>query len=455
MVCSGSIVPLVELLGAEAHGPFASSSFRGISTDTRTLRPGELFVAIAGDTFDGHDCVQEAVENGAVGAIAEREVNAPYLKVPDTIAAYQTLARWWRSRFEIPVIGITGSVGKTSTKEMVAAALGQYGKVLKTPANHNNDIGIPRALLELDESYEFVVLEMAMRGPGEIDRLARTAQPTRAIITNIGTAHIGRLGSQAAIAAAKCELLVHVRPETGVAILNGEDDLLLHTAARVRPGGKTTTYGLARGDLRANWQPHPPTLFLDNQAIPVPLPGRHHALNYLAAIALVQSLNLPLEPLQPGIELPPDSTGRNQLRSLPDDIQVWDETYNAAPEAMKAALELLAQTPGQRRWAILGPMRELGHAAPELNADIGRVAAQLSLDGVCVLDPDGEMSELAAELDGEHLYRFTDRNALTQWLVDTVRPGDRLLFKAARAIQLETVMQEWIARRYPDMPAGK
>ncbi|MEO0803651.1 MAG: UDP-N-acetylmuramoyl-tripeptide--D-alanyl-D-alanine ligase [Cyanobacteria bacterium J06642_2] len=451
MVCAGSLGPLIELLGAEAHGPFASSSFRGISTDTRTIRPGELFVAIAGENFDGHDYIQAAFERGAVGAIAEREVNAPYLKVPDTVAAYQTLARWWRSRFNIPVIGITGSVGKTSTKEMVAAALSQYGEVLKTPANDNNDIGIPRTLLQLDDSHHFVVLEMAMRGPGEIDRLARTAQPTRAIITNVGTAHIGRLGSREAIAAAKCELLKHVNAETGVALLNGEDDLLLQTAAQVRLAGKTVTYGLARGDFRANWQPHPPTLFLEQLALPVPLPGRHHALNYLATLALLHSLDLPLDSLQQGVELPPDSTGRNQLRSLPDDIQVWDETYNAAPEAMKAALQLLAQTPGQRRWAILGPMRELGDAAPQLNAEIGRMAAQLSLDGICLLDPEGEMSELAAEFDRDRISPFDNRDTLTQWLVDTVRPGDRLLFKAARAIQLETVMQDWLARRYPDL----
>ncbi|MEO1133150.1 MAG: UDP-N-acetylmuramoyl-tripeptide--D-alanyl-D-alanine ligase [Cyanobacteria bacterium J06639_1] len=450
MVCTGSLAPLVELLGAEAHGPFPASSFRGISTDTRTLRPGELFVAIAGETFDGHDYVRAAVEKGAVGTIADREVNAPHLKVPDTLAAYQTLARWWRSRFDIPVIGITGSVGKTSTKEMLAAALGKYGTVLKTPANHNNDIGIPRTLLELDESHDFAVLEMAMRGPNEIDRLARTAQPTRAIITNIGTAHIGRLGSKEAIANAKCELLRHLHPETGIAILNGEDDLLLQTAAKVRPTGKTIGYGLARGDFLDNWQPDPPTLFLDRLALPVPLPGRHHALNYLATLAVVRSLDLPLDRLKTGIELSEDSTGRNQLRSLPDDIQIWDETYNAAPEAMKAALQLLAQTPGQRRWAILGPMRELGNAAPKLNAEVGREAAKLSLDGICLLDPDGEMNALATELDRDRLHQFDTPETLTQWLLDEIKPGDRLLFKAARAIQLETVMRNWIARRYPD-----
>ncbi|MEO0852537.1 MAG: UDP-N-acetylmuramoyl-tripeptide--D-alanyl-D-alanine ligase [Cyanobacteria bacterium J06648_11] len=451
MVCTGSLAPLVELLGAEAHGPFPASSFRGISTDTRTLRPGELFVAIAGETFDGHEYVRAALEKGAVGAIAEREVDAPYLKVPDTLAAYQTLARWWRSRFDIPVVGITGSVGKTTTKEMLAAALSKYGTVLKTPANHNNDIGIPRTLLELDESHDFVVLEMAMRGPGEIDRLARTAQPTRAIITNIGTAHIGRLGSKAAIANAKCELLRHLQPETGIAILNGEDDLLLQTAAKVRPSGQTIGYGLARGDFLGNWQPDPPTLFLDQLALPVPLPGRHHALNYVATLALIHSLDLSLDPLKTGIELLDDAIGRNQLRSLPDDIQIWDETYNAAPEAMQAALQLLAQTPGLRRWAILGPMRELGDAAPALNAAIGRLTAQLSLDGVCLLDPDGEMHALAAELERDRLHQFDSPEALTQWLVNVVQPGDRLLFKAARAIQLETVIQQWLAQRYPDV----
>ena len=228
----------------------------GITTDTRTVQPGELFVALEGETFDGHAFAQQAVEKGAIAAITRQgvlpaETSFPYIEVDDTLAAYQAMARWWRQQCNIPVIAITGSVGKTTTKELVSAALGQFGAVLKTQANFNNEIGVPKTLLSLETQHDYAVVEMGMRGLEEIALLAQIAEPTIALITNVGTAHIGRLGSRAAIAQAKCELLREL-PAGSTAVLNGDDARLMSTADKVW-SGRTITYGLASGDVKGDW----------------------------------------------------------------------------------------------------------------------------------------------------------------------------------------------------------
>jgi UDP-N-acetylmuramoyl-tripeptide--D-alanyl-D-alanine ligase len=329
---------------------------------------------------------------------------------------------------------------------MLAAALSRYGTVLKSEANHNNDIGVAQTLLQMRPEHQFVVLEMAMRGPGEIRRLAQMAQPTHALITHIGTAHIGRLGSRAAIAAAKCELLQELGQ--GVALLNGEDPLLLSTAASLW-SGQTLTYGLDRGDLRGEWDPQAQTVTVEGLTLPVPLPGRHHALNWMGVLAALCSLGLDWERLREPIALPTPLEGRNRHLKLAGDVEIWDETYNASPEAMIAALHLLAQTPGKRRWAILGPMRELGEHAPQLYAEVGRAAAPLGLDRVLLLDPEGEMQPLLDQKPAAQTERCEEVSELLEILLHHVQAGDRLLFKAARAVELERVLrrflQEWQA----------
>ncbi|MGQ9837794.1 MAG: UDP-N-acetylmuramoyl-tripeptide--D-alanyl-D-alanine ligase [Cyanobacteriota bacterium] len=444
---------LVDLL----HAPFQgdpSLPFRTLCTDSRQLQPGDVFVALRGERFDGHQFIPQALAQGAVAVISEQPVAGCHFRVADTLAAYQRIARGWREQFSIPVVAITGSAGKTTSKEMLAAALTCYGTVLKSHANHNNDIGVAQTLLQMRPEHQYVVLEMAMRGPGEIRRLAQMAQPTHALITHIGTAHIGRLGSREAIAAAKCELLQELGE--GVALLNGEDPLLLATAEQVW-SGETLTYGLEQGEFRGNWDPlaQTVTLSLPNAnatkglTLPVPLPGRHHALNWMGVLATVYCLGLDLEPLQKPVQLSPGLQGRNQHLKLPGDVEIWDETYNASPEAMIAALQLLAQTSGQRRWAILGPMRELGEQAPMLYAEVGRAAARLGLDRVLLLDPDGEMQPLLDQNPASYCERFVEVTSLVRVLRQQVQAGDRLLFKAARAVELERVLhlflQEWQA----------
>lgn len=469
MSCHGPLTTLIQQLDATPHGqPDAlarvdTDTFDGICTDTRQLTSGCVFVALQGERFDGHNYVQQALAQGAVAAVVTHPVSSSVegglqLVVDDTLVAYQAIARWWRSQFDIPVLAITGSAGKTSTKEMLAAALSRYGNVLKTEKNYNNDIGVPLTLLRLDGTHQFVVLELAMRGPGEIARLTRTALPTHGIIVNIGTAHIGRLGSKAAIARAKCELLEHLNPDLGTAILNGEDALLLETAAGVWKGA-TKTFGFSGDGLTAEWHPQPPRLIWQGHQLPIPLKGRHQGLNYAAVIEAIASLGLDISHLESGIELPTEASGRNQRYRLPDGVELLDESYNAAPEAVMAALQLLCEQQNsptdnvnRQNWAVLGPMRELGEATDGLYAEVGQVAASLVSQGlhVCLFDPEMEMTALAQAIDPDRVQLFAEREQMAMWLCSAVQAGERILFKAARSIAIETVMHRFIQCRYPD-----
>ncbi|MEB3338518.1 MAG: UDP-N-acetylmuramoyl-tripeptide--D-alanyl-D-alanine ligase, partial [Leptolyngbyaceae bacterium] len=414
----------------------------GITTDTRSLQPGHVFLALRGEKFDGHEFVPIAFKQGAIAAIVDSvssldSTSHPLLQIPDTLEAYQKISHWWRNQFAIPVVAVTGSVGKTTTKELISAVLGCFGSVLKTQANYNNEIGVPKTLLELEPSHQYAVIEMGMRASGEIALLSQIARPDIAVITNVGTAHIGRLGSEAAIAQAKCELLAEM-PSTGIAILNHDNPLLLETATRVWQG-RTLTYGLEGGDLHGELLDSE-TLLVEGVKLPLPLAGRHHALNYLAALAVAKVLNLSWSPLTTGltVNLP---GGRAQRYELPNDIVILDETYNAGLESMTAALHLLAETTGKRRIAVLGTMKELGDRSPEFHHQVGAVAQQLHLDHLLILADETEavaMATGAAPLASE---QFATHAALVDRLQEMVQPGDRLLFKASRAVGLDQVVK--------------
>lgn len=410
----------------------------GISTDTRSITPGDVFLALRGDRFDGHAFVDQAIAQGAIAAIVDQVIGAdlPLIVVPNTLAAYQAIARHYRQQFAIPVIAVTGSVGKTTTKELISAVLATQGSVLKTQANYNNEIGVPKTLLELSRDHDFAVIEMGMRASGEIALLTQIAQPDIAVITNVGTAHIGRLGSEEAIAQAKCELLAEL-PATGIAILNHDNPLLLKTGQAVWTG-RVITYGLTGGDLHGQLIDSE-TLLVDGMKLPLPLPGRHNALNYLAAIAVAKLLNVDLAPLTQGlqVELP---QGRSRRYDLPNDIVILDETYNAGLESMLAAIDLLRETPGTRHIAVLGTMKELGDRSRELHQRVGQAAQPL--DRLLILaDPieSAAMSKGAGAIAEE----FTDAEAVVDRLLAEVRPGDRLLFKASRAVGLDRVVQQF------------
>lgn len=436
-----TLAQLIDILDAtplNVSGQLRSQTALGLTTDTRAIQLGELFLALRGESFDGHRFVAQAIATGAIAAIVDQPIEAdvPQIVVKNTLKAYQTLGQWWREQFSIPVIAITGSVGKTTTKELVAAALSTAGSVLKTEANFNNEIGVPKTLLNLTADHDFAVIEMGMRGPGEIEELTHIAQPTIGLITNVGTAHIGRLGSREAIARAKCELLATL-PSDSVAILNAENPLLLETAKTVWTG-RTITYGLTTGDLRG--------ALIDGNIIeiegihyPLPLPGEHNALNFLAVIAILRTLKLDDAPLRKGItvNLP---EGRAQQCTLPNDIVLLDETYNAGAESMAAALKLLAQTPGTRRIAVLGPMKELGDYSEELHRQVGEQVEALKIDVLYILDTGAEGTAIAQGVTTVPTQQFDTHDALVEHLLNGVKQGDRILFKASHAVGLDRVV---------------
>ena len=414
----------------------------GVTTDSRTIKEGEIFIALVGENFDGHDFAERAVTAGAIAIIVERHlesITAPQFVVRDTLQAYQQIARWWRDRFDIPVIGITGSVGKTSTKELISAVLSTRGKVLKTEANFNNEIGVPKTLLQISAEHDYAVIEMAMRGRGEIALLTEIARPTIGVITNVGTAHIGRLGSREAIAEAKCELLQKM-PHHSTAILNYDNSLLMATASQVWQG-KTITYGLTGGEIEGKIEGERIKVLGHN--LPLPLPGEHNASNYLAAVAVAQTLKIDLAPLATGLQVKLPK-GRSRRYDLLNDIVVLDETYNAGLESMLAALQMLKDTPGQRHIAVLGTMKELGEYSAQLHRQVGEKARNLDLDLLLVLADEKATAEMVLGADNVPAECFSDRAALTNKLQEVMLPGDRILCKASNSVGLSEVVRELI-----------
>jgi UDP-N-acetylmuramoyl-tripeptide--D-alanyl-D-alanine ligase len=423
---------------------------RGVVSDSRKIKAGELFVALTGENFDGHGFVAAAIAQGAVAAIVSHEwakseaaKGLPVLAVGNTLTAYQDLARWWRSQFLQPVVSVTGSVGKTTTKEIIASMLGCYisphKQVHKSQANHNNDIGVAQTLLAIaPEQHDFVVVEMGMRGLGEIERLARTTLPTVSVITNVGTAHIGRLGSREAIAQAKCELLAET-PADGTAVLNASNPLLLEMARQVWQG-KTITYGLGVGDV--NGELIGDRLQVGDLTWDLPLPGRHNALNFLAGLAVLKALNLDWQQTTQGIGKLDLPFGRAQLYQLPQDVMILDETYNASPEGMLAALRQLSDMPAKRHWAVLGTMKELGEMSTQLHRQVGESISQLGIEGAIIL-ADGEADAILAGANGSLKYAIAchSYDDITQTLLQKVESGDRILFKASRSVGMDRVVE--------------
>ncbi len=434
---------ILSIILEEISQPLSNKAINKISTDSRTIQENDIFIALQGDKFDGHLFIDDVISKGAIAVIVNHEVSVqstkkiPQIVVKDTLSAYQKIANWWRNQVQIPIVSITGSVGKTTTKEIIAAVLGVYGNVHKTQANYNNEIGVPKTLLGLTTNHDYAVIEMAMRGKGEIALLSQIASPTIGIITNVGTAHIGRLGSRQAIAEAKCELLAEM-PQDSVAILNHDDQRLMETAATVWQG-KTITYGLEGGDITGE--------LLENQILrvegidfPLPLPGRHNALNYLAALAVTQQLNLDWTVLKEGVtvNLP---QGRSQQYSLKNDVILLDETYNAGLESMKAALQLLKDTPGSRHLAVLGTMKELGEASAELHREVGETAEKLGIDGLFILVDDPQAKAIIEGVKTIETQSFSTHEQLIQRLREVILPGDRILFKASNSVGLNRVVE--------------
>ncbi|MEM9219461.1 MAG: UDP-N-acetylmuramoyl-tripeptide--D-alanyl-D-alanine ligase [Cyanobacteria bacterium P01_F01_bin.150] len=431
-----------------------TKAITGINTDSRTVRPGEVFVALEGSTFDGHEFLAQVHDAGAIAAIVRHipsdkaTPGLPLLQVDNTLAAYQLIAHWWRHEQALPVVAITGSVGKTTTKELIAAVLSIKGSVLKTQANYNNEIGVPKTLLQINETHDYAVIEMGMRGLGEIAELTNIAAPDIGVITNVGTAHIGRLGSEEAIARAKCELLEHL-PSHGSAILNADNQRLIDTANTIWKG-KTITYGLTSGDIRGtvlDGDRLQVTGLSDSPiSLPLPLIGPHNALNYLASLAVVHALQIDdstlLSALNQNLQVTLPS-GRARKITLQDDITILDETYNAGFESMTAALQLLTSTPGKRHIAVLGTMKELGDWSIELHRRVGNLVEELNIDRLLILADADEYQALANGARNVPRHQCSSKAEVLRILNDLVTPGDRILFKASRSVGLDEVVEQF------------
>ncbi len=422
--------------GASTQTPLA---FASVSTDTRTLEPGALFVALVNDANDGHEFAAQAIEKGAAALVVSRDVDVPngvpILRVPDTQAAYGQIARRWRGKFAVPIVGVTGSVGKTTTKEMLAAALSPLGPILKTAASQNNETGVPKTLLQLNQSHQAAVIEMGMRGRGQIAYLSEIACPTVGVITLIGENHLELLGTRAAIADAKGELLEHL-PPGGIAVLNRDDPYCGYL--RGKTNARTVTYGMdAASDYRAeNIAQMSDGWGFAVRGVPMQIqsPSRHDIGNSLAALAVACELGVPLvdAALALGTYIAPPM--RMEITQTAWGGTVLNDAYNAAPASMRSALQTLIAMPGGRKWAFLGDMKELGALGPDAHKELGAVIDELG--GLHALYTVGELAALVPNAAG----RFDSSRAAAEAVPRLpFAPGDVVLVKGSRAIAMEQI----------------
>jgi UDP-N-acetylmuramoyl-tripeptide--D-alanyl-D-alanine ligase len=426
-------------------------SFSGVAIDSRQVQPGDLFIALPGEHRHGREFIPDAISRGAAGVIAEKQPrdlphDVCFFQVDNTLAALQRLAAYWRGKYRVKVVGITGSVGKTTCKELTAAVLSSGYQVLKSEANLNTEIGLPLALLQLRPEHERVVLEMGMYGLGDVRLLCQMARPQIGVVTNVGPVHLERLGTLEAIAQAKAEL-VESLPVDGWAVLNGDDPLVAamaeRTSARVALFGESpqcsvrgtvlSTSGLEGISFR---------LTCDDESVDVsaPLPGRHNLYNALAAATVGLADGLSLQEVAAALAAA-DVLLRLRVLSGPQGSTILDDTYNASPASMLAALDLLDELPG-RHLALLGDMLELGTFEEEGHCLVGERAAQ-NTDILYTVGERGRIIGEAAQAAGHQDVRFlASKEAAAAAIRETLSEGDHLLVKASRAMALETVIEE-------------
>lgn len=413
-----------------------------INTDTRKISEGDMFVALRGENFDGNNFVSQAFEKGAVICVANRETEVPEgraeIVVQDTGRALLELAGNYRDRFNIHLVGITGSVGKTTTKEMIACALERGFKTLKTEGNFNNEIGMPHTLFRLDETYEAAVIEMGMNHFGELSRLSKTAKPDIAVITNIGISHIENLGSRENILKAKLEILDGLK-EGGTLILNGEDELLKTVKSDKY---KIVYYGLGDGYDICGEVLSDNSIKISGETITLSVDGRHNLLNACAAMAVAAELGLSPCIAARGIEnYRPDGKRQTTVVS-PQGVTIVCDWYNAAPQSVTVALELLSKKNG-RKIAVLGDMLELGHLSEQSHRDVGKAAAQYGID--CIFTY-GEKSVVTVEGAKEagllNAVHFSDKQKLAEHLIKFLKKGDFVLIKGSRSMKMEDIYEQ-------------
>lgn len=418
--------------------------FTGVSTDTRKLREGELFVALSGPNFDGHDFIADAAAAGAVGLLTDRQVESELsqLVVADTLKALADFATAWRGEFFIPVIGVTGSTGKTTCKQMIAAILAERGEVLFTEGNLNNDIGVPLTLLRLRGGHRFAVIEMGANHVGEIARLASIARPDIGLVTNAGEAHLEGFGGIDGVVEGKGEMFAGV-VDGGVCIINGDqpwsDDWKHRAGVRRKlmfgigaPNDFHVDETVSETETGLSFRMRTPIGTVD---IALPLHGRHNVMNALAAAAAAWIAGADLEAIAQGLGKVANVGGRMQIEKLSDGVTLVDDTYNANPLSMRAAIEWLAGS-NRRGWLIMGDMGELGPDALAMHEEIGAYANYRGIERVyCV----GELSAAACAVV-ENGQAFDNVEQLVERVRADLEPGVTLLVKGSRAARMERVL---------------
>ena len=397
------------------------AEFTEVCIDSRLCKPGCLYIAIKGENFDGHDFTASAFANGASAAIVHHDVDAdgPMLRVEDTHKALMALAHWYRTTFDIPVVGLTGSVGKTTTKEMTWFVLNEKFNALKTEGNLNNNIGLPRTLLRMDEDTQAAVIEMGMSNRGEISELSLIAEPTIAIISNIGVSHMENLGSRENILKAKLEILDGLRENCPI-LLNGDDPYLAGAVIENHP---VIYYGI--DDKTCDFRAVNIEQCDESTEFDIVYDGKK-AVKGLAKYT---------------------PSGMRQRMKTVNGIKFIEDCYNASPDSQRAALKMLSEMKAERKIAVLGDMLELGTISEESHRNAGLLAAKAKVD---VFMTYGERSlasaEKARECGVREVYGFTDKKALADKLFETLKPGDAVLFKASRGMALEDVINDLYGR---------
>lgn len=442
-------------IGTEAE---KKTEVLGVVIDSRQVESGYLFVAIPGEKVDGHKFIPDVFAKGAAAVLSEQQLEdpaGPYILVESTTKALRDLAEYYRKSLDIKVVGITGSVGKTSTKEMIASVLSEKYRVLKTEGNYNNEIGLPLTIFKIRAEHEVAVLEMGISEFGEMHRLATMANPDICVITNIGLCHLENLKTRDGILKAKTESFAHLKKD-GIAILNGDDDKLstirqvgdkepvfygMEEKMEYREDAKKSVYATGVENLGLYGMQariHTPE---GERDVRIPIPGEHNVYNALAATAVGLSLGLSLNQISSGILKAKTIGGRTNLLNT-GSMTVIDDCYNANPVSMKASLDVLATAEG-RKIAVLGDMGELGENEKKLHYEVGEYLAKKEID---VLFCAGELSEeiaKAAQKESKtcEVYYFKTRDALLEQLLPFLKKGDTVLVKASHFMEYPEIVK--------------
>ena len=447
--CNGKLLGMKEM-GAEQEASC-------VVIDSRKIENGGIFVATKGERVDGHSFIAQVAEKGALGVVCEKapeDCEIPYILVEDSFVALKQIAEFYREQLTIPVVGITGSVGKTSTKEMIAGVLSQGFCVLKTEGNFNNEVGLPLTLLRIREEHEVAVVEMGISDFGEMHRLSKMAKPDICVMTNIGQCHLENLGTREGILKAKSEIFDFMNPD-GYIFVNGDDDMLVSVKAKgshepVHFGMNVSNGVFASGVMNRGLLGSQAVIHMGMEVfrVEIPLPGIHMVYNALAAAAVGKCLGLTKEQITQGIATVEAVGGRSHVMALPA-YTVIDDCYNANPVSMKAAIDLLTMALG-RKVALLGDMFELGKKECELHKEVGAYAAEKGIDVmVCTGTLSKHMYEGACEkaenvlaaAQKRETYYFETREEMLQELPQILKAGDSILVKASHGMHFEKVIE--------------